>query len=415
MSNPRIVENQRRNVLTLVDAMAQRMPPGRPFIPELRSALAANAGFGARDRRLYRELIFTWLRFREWFDQARAIDPQLAINLLVALSPEAPEVMPLQAALAVPGGIPLRSWANLRAALALLAPGVPFELRALLPPWFERHCPELFREEELLTQLRRPPFWIRAQRGSGPELVQEFSRVEIATTASTFVAGAVRVHAYIDLEKHPIIESGRAEIQDIGSQALLAMAAPAVGEHWLDLCAGAGGKTLQLAVALGPSGRVTAHDIRREALVELRRRFMRAGLQNIVVEPVLPEPGPTHWAGVLVDAPCSSSGTWRRHPFLRHQTTPKTIRDYAHAQLPLLRRGASYVAPGGRLVYATCSLSRHENEEIVGALLREEPDFALERPPYLPEGVVAAPSGCVTLLPSALDSDGYFLACMRRR
>lgn len=414
MPNPRILENQRRNALLLIDAIAHRMPPGRPFIPEMRSAIAAHQGFGARDRRLYRELIFTWLRFRAWFERARASDPQLALNLLIALAPETPETEPLQAALAVPGGLPLRSWPDLRDGLAALAPGIPFELRELMPAWFEGHAPPLFHNDEILVQLRRPPFWLRAQAGSGAALVQELARTGIGATASAVIPGAVRVLDYRDLESHPLIVRGRAEIQDIGSQALLHMAAPAPGERWLDLCAGAGGKTLQLAALVGPKGHVTAHDIRRDALVELRRRQMRARLKNITIEPVLPDPGPVHFAGVLVDAPCSASGTWRRHPYLRHQTAPKMVMDYARQQRELLHRGAAYVAPGGRLLYATCSLSRFENEDVIDAFLREARDFALEPPPLLPAGVSAAESGSVTLWPSQLDSDGYFLACLRR-
>jgi 16S rRNA (cytosine967-C5)-methyltransferase len=149
--------------------------------------------------------------------------------------------------------------------------------------------------------------------------------------------------------------------------------------------------------------------------METRRRLIRAGLRNILIEPVLPEPGPTTFDGVLVDAPCSASGTWRRHPFLRHQTTPGSVMDYAKEQLVLLHRGASYVAPGGRLIYATCSLSRFENAEVVDQFLRDDPGFVLEKPKALPDGVTAEPSGCVTLWPSALDSDGYFIACLRRK
>lgn len=414
MLNPRIIDNQRRNALLMIDAVAKRMPPGRPFIPEMKSALAANPGFGARDRRLYRELIFTWLRFRPWFERARAADPDIALDMLIALSPETPEMGSLQAALSTPGGISQRSAASLREGLAAIVPTMKFELRELMPAWFEVHAPQLFSETEVLTQLQRPPFWLRANRGTGPELVQEFARTKIGTIASTKVPGAVQVLDYQDLETHPLITGGRAEIQDIGSQALLQITAPEPGGRWLDLCAGAGGKTLQLAAMLGPKGQVTAYDIRRDALMELRRRLLRANLKNIVIEPVLPDPGPTTFAGVLVDAPCSASGTWRRHPFLRYQTEPKLVMDYAKDQLALLQRGGSYVAHGGRLVYATCSLSRFENEAVINAFLRRNREFALETPAQLPAGVVAAESGCVTIWPSALDSDGYFLACMRR-
>jgi 16S rRNA (cytosine967-C5)-methyltransferase len=192
------------------------------------------------------------------------------------------------------------------------------------------------------------------------------------------------------------------------------MAAPGEGTHWLDFCAGAGGKTLQLSTSVGPRGRVTAHDVRRDALVETKRRVTRAGFRNVTIEPVLPEAGPVVFDGVLVDAPCSASGTWRRHPFLRHQTTPAVINKYVHEQVRLLDRAAPFVAAGGRLVYSTCSLSRHENEGVLAAFLRRTREFEMERPPFNP-GLELLPSGAVTIMPSALDGDGYFLACMRRK
>jgi 16S rRNA (cytosine967-C5)-methyltransferase len=225
----------------------------------------------------------------------------------------------------------------------------------------------------------------------------------------------VRVGTYVDLENHPLVTGGRAEIQDIGSQALLALAAPQPGSRWLDLCAGAGGKSLQLATLLGPSGKVSAYDTRRDALMELRRRAHRASLKNIQIEGVLPDEVTTRFDGVLVDVPCSGTGTWRRHPFLIHQTTPTLINTQARQQATLLRRGANYVAPGGRLIYATCSISQRENEDVIAAFLKEFREFELEAPAGTIPGLKVEAPGWLTLMPSALDSDGYFLACLRRR
>jgi len=414
--NPRILENQRRTILALIRALEPQLVPGRPFAAEIRSELARHDGFGSRDRRLYRELLYTWLRYRAWFEKARAKGDAAAADLLVALSGDAPEVATLHAALTLPEGraLPRRPGTALFEQLSLLVPDIAFDPRELLPAWFEAHAPALFGEVELACHLSRPPFWLRAQRGTGLELVQELGRTGIEATASSRLPAAVRVSTYVDLEKHPLVEQGRAEVQDIGSQALLALVAPQPGGRWLDLCAGAGGKSLQLATLLGPSGRVHAHDTRRDALMELRRRAHRAALKNIEIEGVLPDEVTTRFDGVLVDAPCSGSGTWRRHPFLIHQTTPGEINKAARLQATLLRRGANFVAPGGRLVYATCSLSRRENEEVVTAFVKEFREFEIEAPAPV-AGLKPEPAGWLTILPSALDSDGYFLACLRRQ
>ncbi len=394
--------------------MERCLTPGRPFLAELRRTMASHRGLGSRDRRIYRELVFSWLRFKPWFEQIARDDERTAVDLLAALASDAPEMASWQGELGVPGGLSQRPWPEMEARLTELFPGQTFLLRALMPAWFELHCPPLFEPGEVLTQMRRPPFWLRAQRGTAAELVRELTVANIPASVEPALPGAVRVHGHVDLETHPIVTSGQAEIQDIGSQALVLMAAPGEGSRWLDFCAGAGGKTLQLSAAVGPRGRVTAHDLRRDALMETKRRVNRAGFRNVVIEPVLPEPGLVVFDGVLVDAPCSASGTWRRHPFLRHQTTPAMINKYVQEQARLLDRAAPFVAAGGRLIYSTCSLSRHENEGALTAFLRANRDFEVKAPPFNP-GLELAPSGAVTIMPSALDSDGYFLACMWRK
>jgi 16S rRNA (cytosine967-C5)-methyltransferase len=410
----RILDNQRRTVLELISIMERRLRPGVPFLAELRGTMGQHRGLGSRDRRIYRELVFSWLRFREWFDEVRRDDPFAAVDLLVALSADTPDLAAWQTQLGVPPGLPQRPWPQIEAALAQLHPNRTFALRDLLPKWFELHCPPLFEPSETIVQLRRPPFWLRAQRGTAAELVRELTVAKIDAVVETSLPGAVRVLAYVDLEEHPIVTSGQAEIQDIGSQALVLMAAPAAGSRWLDFCAGAGGKTLQLASAVGSTGHVTAHDVRRDALMETKRRVVRAGLKNVLIEPVLPDPGAKVYDGVFVDAPCSATGTWRRHPFLRHQTTPAVVNRYVQEQVRLLDRASLCVAPAGNLVYATCSLSQHENRGVLAAFLRTHRDFEMVPPPYNP-GLPAEPSGAVTIMPSSLDSDGYFLACMRRK
>jgi 16S rRNA (cytosine967-C5)-methyltransferase len=205
-------------------------------------------------------------------------------------------------------------------------------------------------------------------------------------------------------------QEGQLEVQDLGSQMILASAGVARGGCWLDACAGAGGKTLQLARLIGPAGRVDACDIRPAALAELRTRAARARLTQVRTPPA---PDPAGYDGVLVDAPCSGSGTWRRAPHLKWVTTPEQVARAAAVQGELLRRFAPFVRPGGRLLYATCSLSRWENHEVVSAFLADQPDFAAE-PPMADFGFPYSPPG-LTIWPARHDTDGFFVAALRRR
>ena len=410
----RILDNQRRTAAQLIDALERLLTPGTPFLAELRRTMARHRGLGARDRRIYRELVFSWLRFRSWYERVRRDDERAAVDLLAALASDTPDMASWQADLGVPGGLSFRPWSEMEARLGELFPGHSFVLRDLMPGWFEFHCPALFEPGEVLVQMRRPPFWLRAQRGTAAELVRELTIANIPASVEPALPGAVRVTEHVDLDQHPLVVSSQAEIQDIGSQTLVLMVAPEENSRWLDFCAGAGGKTLQLSTAVGPRGRVTAHDIRRDALMETKRRVNRAGFRNVTIEPVLPDPGLAFFDGVLVDVPCSVSGTWRRHPFLCHQTTLAVINKYVHDQLRLLERASLCVVFGGRLAYSTCSLSQHENEGVLAAFLRHHRDFEIEPPPFNP-GIEPAPSGAVTIMPSVLDSDGYFLACLRHK
>jgi len=196
------------------------------------------------------------------------------------------------------------------------------------------------------------------------------------------------------------------EIQDLGSQMVLAHVAPA--GRWLDACAGAGGKTLQLARLLGSTGHVDATDIRLEILEELRDRAQRARLTNVRITNI---PG-NAYDGVLVDAPCSGSGTWRRQPHLKWYVKPETIAAFTKTQLGILTANAPRVKPGGLLVYATCSLSHHENHDVVAAFLKMHPHFKAEAPAQNHGGEFDSLG--TTLLPGTRNTDGFYVALLRR-
>jgi 16S rRNA (cytosine967-C5)-methyltransferase len=215
---------------------------------------------------------------------------------------------------------------------------------------------------------------------------------------------------------------GLFEVMDEGSQLVAEAVAPPPRGRIADACAGAGGKTLALAAMLDNQGRILAMDSNGKKLEELRRRARRAGLTNLSAREVhgriLPgEAKLAAWDRVLVDAPCSGLGTLRRNPEARWRLSPKAVDAYPADQLGLLVTYAPLVAVGGRLIYATCSVLREENEAVVERFLRERPDFCVMPLKEIWGKDRAAQVGdgnFLRLLPHVHDTDGFFTAVLRR-
>jgi len=186
------------------------------------------------------------------------------------------------------------------------------------------------------------------------------------------------------------------------------------GERWLDACAGAGGKSLQLARLVGPQGSVDAYDPRAAALDELSRRLLRAGVSQVRILRAPPHgaAGESDYDGVLVDAPCSGSGTWRRAPHLKWITTADDLTRHAARQRQLLAAFAPRVRKGGILVYATCSSARSENEAVARAFLAAHPVFE-PLPPHRDFGFGSSDPG-LAILPGRHDTDGFYTVALKR-
>ncbi len=218
----------------------------------------------------------------------------------------------------------------------------------------------------------------------------------------------------------PAFQSGLVEIQDEGSQLIAALTGAAPGMRVVDWCAGAGGKTLALAAMMGNRGQIVACDVSASRLDGAVRRLRRAGVNN--VERHLVEPG-DKWAKrragafdrVLVDAPCTGSGTWRRNPDARHRLLESDLLELTRKQSSILDTAAALVRPGGRLVYATCSLLQEENEGQVSTFLVRHPEFVLVPPAQA--WPFAEPLACAEVLslsPARHGTDGFFAAVLRR-
>ncbi|MFM8377604.1 MAG: RsmB/NOP family class I SAM-dependent RNA methyltransferase, partial [Phenylobacterium sp.] len=183
--------------------------------------------------------------------------------------------------------------------------------------------------------------------------------------------------------------------------------------------AGGGGKTLALAAAMGSTGQVYAYDSDARRLADTVRRAERAGVRNLQVRtPLRPDPL-TDLEGrmdlVFIDAPCSGSGAWRRHPDTKWRLTPDALARRQADQDAVLDAGVGFVRPGGRLVYVTCSVLAEEDEDRVAAFLARHPEFrvlpATEDLHWLSR---LTPEGYLRLTPAASDTDGFFVAVLAR-
>ena len=386
-----IAENQHRVTLRLLAQLREHWHTDQALPARIQSLLSRDRTFGSRDRRLYRELIYTTLRYLPWIEPALGTQPEEAMRRVAWLAADL---------------------AATKAFRATFATGEPpdGDRADLLPSWFRCHCPEIFQPAEIEVQLRRAPLWLRLQTTNPGRVVAEFETRGWRWRKSPIQPNALEILSEADVTQSDSYRAGQFEVQDLGSQLLLPAVGVETGTRWLDACAGAGGKTLQLARLTGLAGSVDAHDVRKAALLELKTRVSRARIRNVRTTS---RPSEAGYDGVLVDAPCSGSGTWRRSPHLKWTTTPAVVAERATLQMQLLERFAPSVQPGGRLVYATCSLSSEENERVVDAFLAAHADF---EPIAFANSFGARTRGAGLLfLPSLHNTDGFFVASLRRR
>jgi len=224
----------------------------------------------------------------------------------------------------------------------------------------------------------------------------------------------------------PMYKDGRIEVQDEGSQLVARLAAPRRGNMVVDFCAGAGGKTLAIGSLMKSTGRIYAFDVNAKRLAGLGPRLKRSGLSNVhpIAIRAAGDVRVKRLAGkidrVVVDAPCSGSGTLRRNPDLKWRFDESELERLTGLQAEVLHASARLVKPGGRLVYATCSVLSVENQDVVGAFLSEHPQFAV-----VPAAEVLRGQGIqvdeaerfgpwLVMLPHLHDTDGFFAAVLER-
>lgn len=279
-------------------------------------------------------------------------------------------------------------------------------------------------ESEMLAMIEPAPLDLRVNTLKATvQQAQEFLAAQnVTTTPTLFSPVGLRVEGKAFMSATKAFSKGMVEIQDEGSQLISLVCGAKPGMRVVDYCAGAGGKTLGIAAAMANKGNIVAMDIDPRRLEKGRNRYRKAGVHNVELR-CLDDEKNKKWLRrqketmdiVLVDAPCSSSGTWRRNPDLRWKQYGPSLAEIMDMQSEILERVADKVKIGGRLVYATCSLFDEENDHQIEKFLNNHPEFKIlpisriwedSNPP--------CPGPYLKLTPHKNNTDGFFAAALER-
>lgn len=306
-------------------------------------------------------------------------------------------------------------------------PGMPPAIRLELPDWLLPHLERRF-DDALATELGamegEAPLDLRVNllRGNRDQAQAALAAEGIEAVPTPLSPWGLRIAGRRPVTTGAAFQSGLVEIQDEGSQLVAALVGAGPHMRVADWCAGAGGKTLALAMTMENRGHIVAADVHDRRLEGAVRRLRRAGVHN--VERHLIEAG-SKWikrrAGtfdrVLVDAPCTGTGTWRRNPDARARLRPVDLQELLPKQSAILDDAAKLVRAGGRLIFATCSLLLEENEAQVDAFLARHPDFTV-RPVAEAWNLPSPPpagGAFLSLTPLRHNTDGFFAAVLERK
>ncbi len=282
------------------------------------------------------------------------------------------------------------------------------ELRRAIPNWAAKQVE--VSAAWLRSLQSEPVLWLRARPGKGRELAAKLGNC--APAGAGPLADALRHDGTQDLFRTPEFRAGEFELQDLNSQMVGLVCDPQSGETWWDACAGEGGKMLHLCDLMRHQGLVWASDRAEWRLQQLKRRTARARIFNyrsVAWKESARLPTKTKFDGILVDAPCSGTGTWQRNPHARWTTRPEDVARLAALQESLLAEAATALKPGGKLIYSVCTLTRMETSGVADAITRKFPEL---KPLLLPNLLAPgqAPADQLWLWPQATRGNGMFVA-----
>lgn len=448
--NNKYLYTQLRNLRTVFDRSLEAVLGEKRALDRfLSSYWRENRQFGSRDRRLFSESIFAFYRFYGWLklllnDEEKALlesnrsreIPGRSVAMLLAMAwalenlPAEPAHKLLCQEFELPQIPPVENifdpqqlWRQKRfAALAEQYLLHPVELppwEALQNSWSNEFLQDIPDKEAYFRALAvRPPLWLRVQNASVDSVVKELSQAGLTVRRNRALPNALAVvGGSVNLFTLEAYRAGRVEVQDLASQVIAYVCNPQKGERWWDCCAGAGGKTLALADLMQRTGKVVAGDIRSYKLEDLKQRARRGNFPNIETRPwdgnKVPPRRSNKFDGILIDAPCSCSGVWRRNPDGRWNSSPEEVAKVTTIQHTVLENVLTALRPNGVLVYATCSAFDAENTAMVQDFLARHAEFELES---FADPLTGEPTGgMLKIIGASENCDTMFVARMRKK
>ena len=302
----------------------------------------------------------------------------------------------------------------------------PDWVKAATPEWLWPYCQDRFGQDAVLEMqaLNQPAgFDVRVNtlKMTRDLVLETLENENVKVHPTPLSPWALRFESRYTLQSHDLWQDGCLEVQDEGSQLIALLTDAGPGMHVLDLCAGAGGKTLALAASMQNKSILIATDIHEWRLKRARGRLSRAGVSNVDCR-VLSHNWLKRQTGrfdrVLVDAPCSGSGTWRRNPDLKLRFQPDDLKELQQKQQQILQTAADAVKPGGRLIYATCSILKSENEDQVDQFLQTHSAFSLINVGEVWQQLLTSPypaeGQTLQLTPYRHQTDGFFVSILQK-
>ncbi len=407
----------------------------RPVSEALKAWGINNRFAGAGDRAAIGNLVYDALRRRSSYAFAMGADTPRALVLAAVLRDwaEAPEA--LNAAFAedshAPEALSAEEIAGATASLDAASEAIQADMPEWLIPSLQRAFGDTLAAEGQ-AMAGRPSLDLRvnALKATPEKVMKSLARfspqpTEYALMGATMPAGP-RDARTPNVTTDEGYQKGWFEVQDQGSQMVAALAGAQPGDQVLDLCAGAGGKTLALASTMGNKGQIFAYDSDRNRLAPIYDRLKRNGVRNAQVRAPLPDTLDDlvgKMDRVVVDAPCTGTGTWRRRPVTKWKLSPELLAQRQADQLAILEEALRYVKPGGTLVYITCSILPEENDDQVAALLAAHPELssldiaaAWRRAlvTVMPAGL-ATSGGGILLTPHRTGTDGFYCHLIKKQ
>lgn len=282
-------------------------------------------------------------------------------------------------------------------------------------------CPDWLRgridDADICAMADEAPLDLRVNtlKTTREDVLKQLAQAGIKAEKTPYSPVGVRVNGRVNVTALPVYTDGMVEIQDEGSQIVSLLTQAAAGQVVIDWCAGGGGKTLALSAMMDAKGTLYAADANVKRLRDLPERAGRAGANNVIL--LNDYNNLKMYDLVLIDAPCTGTGTWRRSADARWRMSPEQSAQIIKTQREILDKACSRVKKGGRLFYITCSLDRAENEDQTADFLKRHPDFSVENLSPVLERLTGrrSPDATVRLSPAVFGTDGFFAASFIRK